>query len=290
MVGVQLPADIMVGMAVVLAEEGLAEVEEVSADLVADFQVAAGPVEGGEKTRQSIVDMKIEEFTEKIKEALGDSLISLIIYGSNASNEESAPYSDINTLVVAEQLGMVELKRLAASVKSWIRKGQPAPLLFTRDRLLKSADVFPIELLDIKERHKVVTGEDVLDAVPVDVRHLRFQVEHELKGKLLHLRDDYLLTENKPKRIIELLVQSLSTFQVLFRAALRLYELESGVGKSEAVTRLANHIPFDSKSFAELHSIKMGTLSPKQVDAEDLFSKVLHSVATIADAVDALEN
>ncbi len=233
--------------------------------------------------------MKIEQFADKVSTALGDELVSLIVYGSAATSEPGSESSDANTLVVAKQWRMSELKRLSESVQVWIKKGNPPPMLFTRERLKKSSDVFPIELLDIKERHKVIFGEDVFKDIVVDARHLRFQVEHELKGKLLHLRDGYLVTNNKPKRIAELLVRSLSTFQLLFRAALRLYEFESKIGKIEAVVALGEHVTFDVDAFAQVQALKVGELSYKKLDCEDLFDRILHSVSTVADAVDGLD-
>lgn len=232
--------------------------------------------------------MNIDTFTKQVQDALGDELVSLTVYGSAATGDHDKRYSDINTLIVARKLDMPVLKSLAGAVSGWVKKGHPAPTLFTRERLNKSLDVFPIEILDMKERHRVLAGEEVLADLKADTRHLRFQVEHELKGKFLQLRDAYLLTENKPKLIAELLVQSLSTFQLLFRAALRLYAPDESSSKAEAVQKLSAHIKFATEPFLQVADLRTGQTKLKDVDIESLFENYLSAVAQVVDAVDAL--
>lgn len=234
--------------------------------------------------------MNLETFTQEVKTALGEELITLTVYGSAATGEDTKKYSDINTLIVAKKLDLPVLKRLSTAVAGWVKKGQPAPILFTKDRLEKSVDVFPIEILDMKERHKVLVGEDILPDLEVDTKHLRFQVEQELKGKFIQLRDGYLLTGNKPKLIAELLVQSLSTFQLLFRAALRLYEPNEASTKKAAPQRLASHIEFSAEPFEQVVRLRSGELKPKDINLEGLFADYLSAVSTVADAVDQLES
>jgi len=234
--------------------------------------------------------MKLEAFTQEVKEALGDGLISLVVYGSSATGEADKQYSDINTLIVAKSLDVPVLKQLAGAISGWVKKGQPAPTLFTMSRLEKSVDVFPIEVLDMKERNRVLAGEDVLSGLEVDTSNLRFQVEQQLKGKFLQLRDAYLLTDNKQKLIVELLVQSLSTFQILFRAAYRLYAPTETINKAQAATKLAEKVGFSAEPFLQVSRLRAGELKAKDVAVEYLFADYLQAVSLAADAVDALES
>ena len=232
--------------------------------------------------------MNTDEFTKKVQEALGENLVSVIVFGSSATDETRSRYSDTNTLIVSKKLGMSELKRLASAIKHWGRQGNPPPLLFTRNRFLESVDVFPIEYLDMQERHRVLYGEDMLADIEVDIRHLRYQLEHELKGKLLHLRDAYITTDGKPKRVAEILTRSYSTLQILFRAALRLYDRNQEVSKSQAISILSERIDFDAAAFAKMESLKMGETSIKEVDCDALFESILDSVSKVADEINAL--
>src|SRR2546422_8340651 len=74
----------------------------------------------------------------------------------------------------------------------WTRKGHPSPYVFTLEELRQSADVFAIELWDIKSSRKVLFGEDVFDGLDVPMGLHRIQVERELRASLVRLRQRYL--------------------------------------------------------------------------------------------------
>src|SRR6056297_683308 len=106
------------------------------------------------------MDAKLEKFADKIKEHMGNNLESFVLYGSAATGETYRD-SDYNTLLIVKKLDLKNLKKASGTIKKWVRKGNPVPLIFTHDRILKSDDVFPLEFSDIKENHRVVRGKDV---------------------------------------------------------------------------------------------------------------------------------
>ena len=182
---------------------------------------------------------------------------------------------------------MKELKALSKLSQGWVKAGNPPPLLFTLDRLQKSADVFPIEILDIKESHRVLFGEEVLSQLEVHYENLRLELEHELKSKLIQLRESFLMTGGKRKEVVELLIESLSSFLVLFRAALRLYQDEVPPRKLDAMRALSQHIRFDTGVFERVEELKEGKKKSKQLDWEALFERYLQTIESVVDAVDA---
>ena len=119
-------------------------------------------------------------------------------------------------LLVLDRLGLAELDAVAKPALRWAKAGNRPPLLFTPDQLAASANVFPIELLDMRQSHRVLFGEDPLADVTIEREHLRLQLERELKGHLLALRERYLLAGGNPQRVAELLTSTLSGFLVLF--------------------------------------------------------------------------
>ena len=95
--------------------------------------------------------MTSQEFTSKLRAVCDQSLVSVILYGSAAAGDYIPKRSDYNILMVLTRLGVEELKRIAPVVKSWVQDGNPPPRLFTLEGLAKSADLFALELSDIKE-------------------------------------------------------------------------------------------------------------------------------------------
>ncbi len=229
--------------------------------------------------------MKTEECVAVLQETYGNKLVSVVLYGSVVAGDYAEKYSDVNLLVVLRELGFAELKALTPHTAKWCKKGNPPPLLFTCEQLEQSADVFPIELLDMKQSHRVLFGEEVLDDIEVSDVNLRLQIEHELRSKLLTLREQYLLTQGRPKLLKNLMIQSLSSFLVLFRAALRLFDQEVPAHKLEAVKQLAKRLDFDTKAFELIHSLKQGQSCSESL--ESLFERYLQTITEVIEAVDA---
>lgn len=231
--------------------------------------------------------MTPETFVDEIRKAMPIGLRSVVLYGSAAAGDHVAGRSDYNVLVIADRLGLPELQTLSRPARAWARAGNRPPLLFTAEQLRMSADAFPIELLDIRQSHRVLYGEDLIAAVAVRPEHLRLQVERELKGKLLYLRERYLLASGKRRLVLDLLTSSLSTFQVLFRAALRLWQDEVPTLKHDAVQALAGRAGFDLQPFACVRDLKEKRLNPRGVEANALFGAYLAAIEQVVEAVDS---
>lgn len=230
--------------------------------------------------------MNLEKLTLELQKACGDNLKSVILYGSAAAGDHAGKYSDYNVLVVTDDLGRDALKAFSKTARAWSRAGNPSPLLFTMDRLKKSTDVFPVELLDIKECHKILYGSNPVEDLNICTDNLRLQIEHELRGNLIQLRQQYLLAAGNNKQVIRLMVQSLSSFLVLFRASLRLFATDIPQKKFQALEKLNETIPIPCDVFSKVQKLKDGSLKPKTVDAELLFEEYMKSVETVTDAVD----
>ena len=232
--------------------------------------------------------MKPEKLTQELEKACGTGLTSVILYGSAAAGDHTGKQSDYNVLVVVDHLGIDRLNALSKTATAWSKAGNPAPLLFTEERLAQATDVFPIELLDITECHKVLFGSDAVQGLEISTENLRLQTEHELRGALIRLRQSYLLTQGKPKAVADLMVGSLSTFLVLFRAALRLLEKEVPQKKFHALEKLAGHLDFDVSVFQTVQALKDGTKKTNAVDVPELFSNYLKTIECVIDTVDAM--
>lgn len=221
-----------------------------------------------------------------MRSALGINLQSVILYGSAAAGDHLEKKSDYNVLLVLECAGATELRTMSGVASLWAENGNRPPLVFTAEELLNSADTFPIELADILQSRKVLFGIDPIAGIKIDEENLRLQLEHELKGKLLQLRERYLLTGSNEQRVSELLTGSLSTFLVLFRAALRLWQKDVPAHKREALSQLAGHIGFDPQVFNDIGRLKEGQPMPAHATSESLFEKYLTTIEQIIGAVD----
>ena len=114
----------------------------------------------------------------------------------------------------------------------------------SREELNRSTDVFSIELLDMKQHHRILFGQDVLQSITVTMNLHRVQVEYELREKLLLLRQSLLLAVVNKNRIWDLLLGSVASFATLFRHSLLALGEASADTNRRSITTLAERIGF----------------------------------------------
>lgn len=144
---------------------------------------------------------------EKIKEILGDNLVSLAEYQTG---------TDVTHLAVCRDLDFETLQKL--------KQLEEIPLLLTKKELVDGVDVFPIEFLNIKQHHTILHGEDFMKDIHVSKEHLRHQLEFEIRSKLIHLRGEYL--QYKGKDLEALILAAVPTLAPLLGALLYLKNLQ----------------------------------------------------------------
>ena len=228
-----------------------------------------------------------EQFATDVQNALGDRLRSLVLYGSTAAGDRIEKWSDHNTLLVAGALDTDTLAALYKPVRRWMEAGNPPPRLFTEKELRESCDVFPVEMMDMKQFRKVLAGKDVLAELGVSRTNLRHQVEMELRVKLMGLREGAMVSGCDRIVLSNLMTGSCSSILTLFRAALRLYEEEVPADKSLALDALARHLPIERTPFDVILAAKTGGHGVG-MEAEKLFAAYTRQIETVTEAVDAL--
>jgi hypothetical protein len=230
----------------------------------------------------------LDQIVERLKVALGDRLISVILYGSAATGDQQKGYSDLNVLCVLSEITPRELVHTAPIFRWWREQGNPAPLLLTRREFETSTDCFAIEFHDIRDQHRILFGEDVVQDLQIDDSFYRAQVEHELRAKLLRLRHKTAVVLGDRQLLSRLLADSVSTFSVLFRHALTLHGVEAPLPKREAIAKAAAFFNFNAEPFERLLDLRDGKPVGQDVDFEKLLADYMMQVSTVIDAVDRL--
>ncbi len=228
--------------------------------------------------------MTPEILTSELKEICGGNLCSVVLYGSAVAGD-SVKTSDYNVLVVLNSVDAEGLAALTGICSRWAKGGNPAPLLFAKETLPRSADVFPVEFSDIMQTHKMLYGEDPFAGMQIQPANLRLELEHELKNKLILLRERFLRTKGGRKEVDKLLVSSLSAFLTLFKAASRLYGETPPAKKLEGLSLLSRHIKFDDEIFFIVWELKEGRKN-KNLTSLQVFSRYLAAAQTVTNEVD----
>lgn len=235
-----------------------------------------------------VAEKQISEFVNNLRQAAGANLECVALFGSAANGEFHADYSDINILCVVRELSAAVLAKLAPAIVGWTKSKFPAPLVFSRAELEHAADVFAIEMFDIRQRHRILHGDDIFANLHVPMDQHRVQLEHSLRTKLLTLRQSYIQSVGDDNRIRRLMLDSVSNFSTLFRHALIAMGEQPAPHKAENIRRLAEKIKFDPGIFLKLLQVRERKARENEIEPASAFAQYLDGISTVVQAVDAL--
>jgi hypothetical protein len=233
-----------------------------------------------------LIDPKLDEFVRTLKAAAAGNLKAVILYGSAATEEFHAKHSDLNILCLVNQANAADLEALHGPAQWWVRRGQRPPLVFTLEELQRSADVFTIELLDMKSHHRILYGEDVLEKISVPLHYHSIQVERELRTDWLRLRQAILAAPKKSKVHLEIMVSSFSAFAALFRHALIALGDTPAETRREAIDRIAQFAGADPAGFHTILGLREGKLKERDVDTQKTLNQYFSFVEAVTEKFD----
>ncbi len=222
--------------------------------------------------RELILASKPKESIQKFMQGLigiyRDDLISVILYGSGASGEFIDNRSNLNLLVVLRNTGLENLK----SASDLMNKFKViSPVFFSEDYINSSINIFPIEFLDMQENYFVLYGKDVLKDIHVDIKNLKFQCEHELKSKLMNLKQAYLTMRNDTNALQALLFKTFTSVLHILRNALRLKGKRLPYKKEDVIEQLVMEFQLELRTWAEIFAAKNKKIKLNRFDTQELF-------------------
>ena len=235
-----------------------------------------------------IPDEIFSEFCDDMKTAFGDGLVSVMLFGSGARGEYIPKKSDLNFLVVVKDNSPSELVAYRKCLPKWRKRNVATPLFLTEEYIRSSLDTYPVEFLEMKAAYKVIHGEDLLADLQFERADLRTQVERELKGKLLHLRQEFLESRGKVETLTMLVSSSLSAFAPVFRALLYISGEEQVVKRADLLQQICTKFSLDSDLFNRLLKISRGEKKIPASEMNNLFDLYVEEIDKLARNVDTL--
>jgi predicted nucleotidyltransferase len=226
--------------------------------------------------------------TQDYQKVFGKELVSLILYGSAAGGSYVKGKSDINLLIVLTPEAINRLEDSLDTVKQWRKRRVAVPLVMTKAFIESSLDCYPIEFLNMKNSHILIYGENVLERLNFKQDDLRLQIEKELKGKLILLRQGYLETEGSARKLKQLISRSFTAFISIFNALLYLKHESAPNKRRDTIKEVAKFFEVDAEVFLSCADIKEGVDKFSGEEVASVFKKYLREVEKICNIVDGL--
>jgi len=231
---------------------------------------------------------KIGPIVHEIIGQHAQNIHSMHIVGSAVMPDYNEKLSDINSIIVLQDMDLKFITFLAPLGKKYGKKRVAAPLVMTPEYIRKATDAFPIEFLDFKLIHATVYGEDILKDVQINKKPLQLQCEREIKVKLMGLRQGYLSSLGKKEHVAPILVRSITGSMAFFRSIISLLGSEPPILRAEVIAAAGKTTKIETDILEKLLMLKAKAIKPSEQELRDLFERYYNALESVEKIIDDL--
>ena len=229
-----------------------------------------------------------DELVTRMRDNQGQNLVSIIVYGSAVAHPGNSKKTDYQLLIITDHLSANDLRQARRIVGWWTGQGYSIPVFFTAKELDASLDVYPIEFRHMKRAYLVIYGADLLAGKEISKSNLRWQTEHELRGKLLRLRSLYLPASLSKDELARLMTDSVVSFVRFMRPLLEIAGEEPPINRLETVKRVGELLKIDTSPVARILQLRSEPNGMMDIETQDLFARYLECLESLIDHVNSL--
>ena len=146
----------------------------------------------------------LQDYAKLLDDLAGDNLSGLTVFGAVLGPDFDPSRMAASSVVVLDQIDLGLLRRIAEHGPKLGHLHITAPLVMTRVYIASSLDSFPLELLEIHQRHVTLLGNAHFEHIEIQPEHLRLQCEREFKRILMRLRQGLLAAGSREDVLAEL--------------------------------------------------------------------------------------
>jgi hypothetical protein len=236
----------------------------------------------------SMAANKIRPFFEEVMQCCPEKVHSVYVTGSAVTPDFRESTSDVNSLIVLNDLHFEFFKFLAPLGKKFKSKGVAAPLVMTPSYIQDSLDVFPMEFLELRLIHKTALGPDIVQDLEIDPVLLRLQCEREIKTRLIGLWNGYISSTGETDMIAQLLYRSIKGCMPLFRSIVFLLGKLPPIKKMDVIGAISDNTGIDKDILIKALLLKESPIKNRE-ELLSLFERYYGNLETVAGMVNALQ-
>jgi hypothetical protein len=209
-----------------------------------------------------------------LKDIYGENLVSVILYGENIEQKASKSQS---VIVIFNKLDASVLKNAIPAINKWKKTKNPLPIVMTEEEWFSSADVYPIEYIEIKNNYEILYGKNVVAPMAVSKHDLRLQCEYETKNLLVKIRQIYLGNSDNHNFMVKTLEEASIKLIRILKSALNLFDITAPDEYSEVIQKMTEQTKFDGEIFVEILSAKENKRKFAPQKIESLVQRAINS-------------
>ena len=143
----------------------------------------------------------LREYAQLVREIVGGNAKSLALFGAIATGSFDRSRHTARNVLIVDRVDLSVLRRLAEHGAKLGKAAIAAPLVMTPAYIKTSLDTFPLEFIEIHQKHVMLFGDEYFDDLSFDDGHIRLQCEREFKTILISLRQGLLAAAGREKFI-----------------------------------------------------------------------------------------
>ncbi len=236
----------------------------------------------------------LEAFLPQLKATYEKSLVMTALYGSAPAGSWVKGVSDINILAVVDKADPGRLIALGKKARKTLEKYRITLHLLSKQELLTSSDIFPVEYLELQDAMVLLQGVNLFSEMKIEAANLRHQVESMLRGGVQTLRRILIMTAGRNKLLLSALRDWSGSQLSLFKALERLTRSDkesNGMAAyqnpAELTTLLGERLNIDPHPLQEL--LELRTRSAEPDAAEKTATAVQARYLALLEVVDTYE-
>jgi hypothetical protein len=236
-----------------------------------------------------VIQEPVRFLADHLRAKLADNRSSITVVGSALTGDYRPGISDINTVLVLQEVNTKALNAIAATTKPMRKKHLSPPLLMTTFYIKRSRDVFGVEFLDFQLTHQTVLGNDPFEALAFGKADVRLQCERELKATLIRLQQGCVAAAGNDKLVRDVLIATAKGLAPILRAMLWLKDAERPRTMAATFRVASDAFSVNLNAVVAAEQWRYAKTKLSAADIEAAFESVYAAVDRLATIVDALE-
>jgi predicted nucleotidyltransferase len=164
----------------------------------------------------------LADFLDSARKTLSADLVSAVLFGS-AADGRLAPTSDVNLLLVLATFAPEKL----AALRDALLKAEAAinlrVMFLLEGELASAAEFFAQKFADIRRRHRILLGKDLLASLAIPRSAEIFRLRQILLNLVLRMREAFVFRGRRSEQVVRILADALGPLRA---ACATLLELE----------------------------------------------------------------
>jgi predicted nucleotidyltransferase len=235
------------------------------------------------------VRQRLTGYHKELLSIFGPALQSVVLYGSLARGEYLDDRSNLNVLLILGSIELSALRQYGRAHRRWSKEGIVVPLMLTPEELHATAQVFPLEYVEMLDPHVLLAGKDPFEDLPLDRSRLLLQCKQEVQGNLIRLRQRLVEGGATSEAMAMLLPLSITALLPCLRGLLRVFDRTPYLGTDALLKRVEADFQIDLTACKEVWQLKRALITTGSAEVPRLCERYMTALARLNEKVAALK-